>query len=260
MSEIKNILITGASSGIGAALAEYYARKGYRLFLGGRNVERLINMAEKCKALGAEVHTQVTATEAHALMHQWITGIDKRYPLDLVVANAGISGGTSGLRPEELSAQSHKIFEVNVMGVLNTVHPILPRMAERKSGQIAIISSLVSFAGWPGAPAYSASKAAVRYYGEALRGRFAKDKVRISVICPGFIRTAMTDVNPYHMPFLMNADKAARIIANGLEKDKPMVAFPWPTSIVSKLIGLLPLNIKLFLLSRAPEKTPLQNF
>ena len=260
MSQIKNILITGASSGIGAALAECYAREGHRLFLGGRNAERLMAVAEKCKTLGSEIHTQVTAAEAHALMHQWITGIDKRYPLDLVIANAGISGGTSGLKAEELSAQSHRIFEVNVMGVLNTVHPVLPRMAERKSGQIAIISSLVSFAGWPGAPAYSASKAAVRYYGEALRGRFAKDQVKISVVCPGFIRTAMTEVNPYRMPFLMDADKAARIIARGLERNKPMVAFPWPTAAISKLIGLLPLNIKLFLLSRAPQKTPLQNF
>lgn len=259
-TKIKNVLITGASSGLGAALAKYYAEKGHRLFLGGRNAQRLQEIAEACKNLGAEVHTQVTATEAASLMHQWISGTDKRYPLDLVFANAGISGGTSGLSPEEFSKQSHHIFDVNVMGVLNTIGPILPRMCERKSGQIAIISSLASFAGWPGAPAYSASKAAVRFYGEALRARFKKDGVKISVICPGFIRTPMTDVNPFPMPFLMEPNQAAAKVFSCLEKNKGLIAFPWHIAMVSKLIGVLPLGLRNVFLSRTPEKTPLQNF
>lgn len=257
---IKNILITGASSGLGAAIAKYYAGKGHRLFLGGRDAGRVQKIADMCRALGAEVHTQVTNVEAAELMHQWICGTDKRYPLDLVIANAGISGGTSGLSPEQLSSQSHHIFNVNVMGVLNTIGPILPRMTLRKAGQIGIISSLSAFAGWPGAPAYSSSKAAVRIYGEALRGRFSKEGIRINVICPGFIRTPMTDVNPFPMPFLMEAELAAEKIAAGLEKNKALITFPWHVAAISKLIGLLPVGVRIAILSRAPEKSSLQNF
>ncbi len=256
----KNILITGASSGLGAALAEHYARQGHRLFIGGRHGVRLDKVAERCRSLGAEVHTQVVHVEAEALMHQWILGLDKRFPLDLVIANAGVSGGTSGLSPEEFSRQSHHIFDVNVMGVLNSIGPVLPRMVLRKGGQIAIISSLSSFAGWPGAPAYSASKAAVRFYGEALRGRFQRNGIKISVICPGFIRSAMTDVNPFPIPYLMDASEAAAEIAKGLERDKPVISFPWQVTLISKLIGLLPVRIRIALLSHAPEKSSLQNF
>ncbi|PZP55967.1 MAG: short-chain dehydrogenase [Micavibrio aeruginosavorus] len=256
----KNILITGASSGLGAALAEYYAAKGHRLFLGGRDMERLSFVAQRCRDMGAETHTQVVHVEAAALMHQWVAGIDKRFPLDLVIANAGVSGGTSGLSPEAFSAQSHHIFDVNVMGVLNSIGPVLPRMVSRKGGQIAIVSSLSAFAGWPGAPAYSASKAAVRFYGEALRGRFQKQGIKISVICPGFIRTSMTDINPFPMPYLMEAREAAAKIATGLERNKPVISFPWQVALVSKLIGVLPTRLRILLLSHAPEKSSLQNF
>ncbi len=256
----KNILITGASNGLGAALSLHYARQGHRLFLGGRHEARLEDISEKCRASGAEVHTQIVSVEAQALMHQWISGTDKRFPLDLVIANAGISGGTSGLSPEEFSAQSHHIFNVNVMGVLNSIGPVLPRMVSRKAGQIAIISSLSSYAGWPGAPAYSASKAAVRFYGEALRGRFKKDGVKISVVCPGFIRTSMTDINPFPMPGLMESSKAAFKIDKALQKNKAVISFPWYISIVSKVIGILPVRLRIEILSHAPEKSSLQNF
>lgn len=256
---MKNILITGASSGIGAALAVSYAGQGHRLFLGGRDAMRLQETATQCQAKGAEVHIQIADTSAANIMHQWIAGIDKRYKLDLVIANAGISGGTAGLELEELSLQSHRIFDVNIMGVLNTIGPILPRMVSRRKGQIALISSLAGFAPYPGAPAYSASKAAVRFYGEALRGRYAKDGVKISVVCPGFIQTPMTDINPFKMPLLMSAEKAAGRIAQGLDKNDGLIVFPWPVAVVSRLIGLLPPKLRGLLLSRVPEKTSLRS-
>ena len=255
-----NILITGASSGIGKALALYYAGKGHRLFLGGRNALRLDEVAKECSSLGAETHIQLVDVTAAEIMHQWISGSDKRYPLDLIIANAGISGGTAGIGPEEFSAQSKRIFDVNVNGVLNTIAPILPRMVSRQKGQIAIISSLSGFAGWPGAPAYSASKGAVRMYGEALRGRYKNDGIKVSIVCPGFIKTAMTDANNFAMPFIMEPEMAAAKIAQGIEMNKGLICFPWQVAAISKLIGLLPLPLRLHLLSRAPEKTPLQNF
>ncbi len=256
----KTILITGASSGIGAALAAYYAAQSHRLFLGGRDASRLDAVASLCRSLGAEVHVQISDTTAAEIMHQWIVSTDKRFPIDLIIANAGISGGTAGLGPEEFSIQAQRIFDVNVTGVLNTIAPVLPRMLARGQGQIALVSSLAGFAAWPGAPAYSASKGAVRMYGEALRGRFGSQGLKVSVICPGFIKTPMTDVNPYPMPLLMNADRAAHKIAQGLDKNRGLIIFPWPVALVSRVVGLLPSWLRIYLLSRAPQKTALQNF
>lgn len=256
--KIKNILITGASSGIGRALALHYAAQGQRLFLGARNAERLEHVANFCRDKGAEVHTQIVDVSAANITHQWIMGVDKRYPLDLVIANAGISGGTAGLKVEEFGRQSDRIFEINLMGVLNTVHPALARMASRSKGQVAIISSLAGFAAYPGAPAYSASKAAVRFYGEALRSKFAQQNIQISVVCPGFVRSSITDANDFPMPFLMEAEKAAFIIAKGLEKNKGLIIFPWIMGWTARTIGLLPRIIRTRLLVRVPEKTSLQ--
>ena len=256
---MKTILITGASSGIGEALALHYAQFGHRLILGGRNVERLASVASACEKAGAEIHYQAVDVTARDLMHQWISGFDKRFPLDLIIANAGISGGTGGATLVHSLSQSQKIFDVNFQGVLNTIDPVLPRMIDRKSGQIAIISSLAGFSAWPGAPAYSASKAAVRFYGEALHARLKPAGVRVSVICPGFVKSRMTDRNPFPMPFLMTGEKAARIIARKLEGNPPRIVFPWPTALVARALGLLPPGLAAFLLSRAPEKKALQD-
>jgi short-subunit dehydrogenase len=256
---MKTILITGASSGIGKALALHYARSGHRLILGGRDAERLAAVAAACAETGAEIHYQAGDVTARDIMHQWISGIDKRFPIDLVIANAGISGGTGGATLAHSLSQSQQIFDVNLQGVLNTIHPILPRMIDRRKGQIAIISSLAGFAAWPGAPAYSASKAAVRFYGEALSARLKPAGVQVSVVCPGFIKTPMTDRNPFPMPFLMTADKAARIIAAKLEAHRPRIVFPWPTALVARALGLLPSGLTALLLSHAPEKKALQD-
>lgn len=255
---MKTILITGASSGLGEALALHYAAQGHRLVLGGRHGERLTDVARRCTALGAEVHFQVGDVTARDIMHQWILGCDKRFPLDLVIANAGISGGTGGAVLSQSLSRSHDIFAVNLGGVLNTIDPVLPRMIERGRGQIALVSSLAGFAAYPGAPAYSASKAAVRFYGEALHARLRSAGVKINVICPGFVETRMTADNPFPMPFLMDAAGAAKIIANQLHKNRPMIVFPWPTACVARVLGLLPLWISRHLLTRVPEKRALQ--
>ena len=256
---MKTILITGASSGIGEALALHYAAGRHRLILGGRNGDRLEGVAEACRKLGAEVHFQSGDVRARDLMHQWIWCSEKRFKIDLVFANAGISGGTGGAVLSQSLGRSHEIFDTNLMGVLNTIDPILPAMLERKTGQIVIISSLAGFAAWPGAPAYSASKAAVRYYGLALRARLAKEGVKVSVVCPGFVESRLTAQNPFPMPFLMTAPKAAALIARRLEKNPPLVVFPFVTSLVSRVLGLLPPSLAALLLTRVPEKNALQS-
>lgn len=250
----KNILITGASSGLGAALALHYAAQGITLALSGRDPLRLSAVADQCHALGATVLKGVCDVTDRATLEKWILAVDAQAPLDLVIANAGISGGSGGVTTGEPVAQARAIFDVNLTGVLNTLEPIIPRMKERKSGQIAIMSSLASFSGWPGAPAYSASKAAVRVYGEALRGALARGNVGVTVLCPGFVRTAMTAVNDYSMPFLMDANRAAVIMAQGLARNKARVAFPWPMALMSGLVGLLPPALAARILACMPAK------
>jgi len=232
------ILITGASSGIGEALARHYAGPGRFLAVSGRDRRRLEAVAAACRGAGADVDAAVVNVADRDAMRRWIEAADARRPLDLVIANAGVSAGTGGRGESE--AQCRDIFAVNLAGVLNTVWPAIDAMRGRGHGQIAIVSSIAAFRGISGTPAYSASKAAVKAYGEALRGWLGKDGIRVSVVCPGFVRSRMTATNKFPMPMIMDADKAARIIAKGLAGDKARIAFPWPMYALAWLLGALP--------------------
>lgn len=255
MRDPKNILITGASSGIGEALALCYAAPDVTLYLSGRNEERLMDVVRQCRDQGAQAEGRVVDVTDRAGMAGWIADAEARSPLDLVIANAGISGGTAGRMTGEPIEQARFIFDVNVTGVLNTIEAALPPMIARKRGQVAIISSLSAFRGWPGAPAYSASKGAVRFYGEALRGSLKRTGVRVNVICPGFIKSRMTAANDFPMPFLMAADRAASRIRRGLEADKGRIAFPFPVHFFSWAVSVLPDRLAHAILTRLPDKS-----
>lgn len=245
----RKILITGGSSGIGAALARAYAADGVTLYLGGRDLERLEAVAADCTNRGAAVFVRCQDVTDRVGMADWIA---KAGALDLVIANAGISGGTGCITggedtvPGEDPAQVRDIMAVNIEGVVNTVFPALDGMLDGAApasgvrGQIAIMSSLAGFRGLPGAPAYGASKAAVRSWGEGLRGLLAGQGVKVSVICPGFVESPMTAANPYHMPFLTASDRAAEIIKKGLARDRARIAFPWPLAALVWLLAALP--------------------
>ncbi len=248
----RSLLVTGASGGIGRALAEAYAAPGVTLALGGRHRERLEAAAEACRARGATVRTQSCDVTDRAAMASWVAAADDALALDLVIANAGISAGAGGRGESE--QQTRDVFAVNLDGVLNTVLPVIPRMRPRRRGQIAIMSSLAGLAALPGAPAYAASKAAVRSWGESLRGWLAADGVRVSVICPGFVDTPLTRGNSYRMPFLMSAPTAARIIRHGLARDRARIAFPMPMHGLMWLFRALPASAGIRLMSRAPKK------
>ncbi len=248
----RSILITGGSSGLGEAMARALARPGTFIALTGRDLGRLAGVAEACRLQGAEiVHEAVDATDS-ARMADFIARTDAMRPLDLVVANAGVSAGTQG--GAEGADQTRAIFAANVDGVVNTVMPALAAMAPRAAGQVAIVSSLAGFRGLPGAPAYCASKSAVRVWGEALRADWAGRGVRINVICPGYVTTRMTAKNDFPMPFLMPAEKAARIMLDGLRRDKARIAFPWPLYAVVRLISAIPPGILDPILRRLPRK------
>ncbi|MEK9670994.1 MAG: SDR family NAD(P)-dependent oxidoreductase [Rhodospirillaceae bacterium] len=234
----KHILITGASSGIGLALAEIYAGPGVTLYLSGRDRARTQAAAEACRKLGADAAARVIdVTDAQA-MAAWIAECDGLTPLDLIIANAGVSNSTSG--EGDRAARTRRIFAINVDGVVNTVLPALDAMTARRRGQIAIIASIAGFRGLPTSSAYSASKAAVKNWGEALRGEVWETGVRVNVVCPGWVTSRITKANKFPMPMLMEAPKAARIIKRGLAKDKARIVFPWPMHICVWLLSLLP--------------------
>ncbi len=251
MRDPASILITGASSGIGEALARHYARPGRFLALAGRHPERLEAVADACRTAGAEVETRVTDVSDEEAMREWIEAIDDRYPLDLVIANAGIAVSPDRLTP--LADATRRTFAVNVSGVFNTVHPALERMKGRHRGQIAIMSSIAGYRGLPAAAPYSASKVAVKAYGEALRGAYW-GRVEISVICPGFVESRMTAKNRFPMPFLMSGEKAARTIARGLARNRGVIAFPWPLVLLMRLLVCLPQPLSDWVLRRSPRK------
>lgn len=252
MRNPRSILITGATSGIGAALARDYAAPGIRLALSGRNEQRLDAVAADARAAGSEVEIAlIDVTDAEAT-GRWVAAMDDKQPLDLAIANAGISGGTFG--GGESVAQANAIFATNLDGVVNTLHPAAERMVVRGRGQIAIVSSLASFRGIPGAPAYSASKAAARAWGDAMRGRLRPHGVTVSIVCPGFIRTPMTSVNKFPMPMLMEVDKAASLIGQRLARGHALIAFPWPMYLFVRLMAALPRPVGDYIYGRMPEK------
>lgn len=248
-----HIVITGASAGIGAALAETYAAPGRLLSLTGRDTARLEAVAVRCRAAGATVTaTRLDVAERDATA-AWIAARDAAAPLDIVIANAGISAGTG--TGGESDAQARDIFAVNLAGVLNTVNPALAAMRPRGCGQVALLASLAAFRGFPGAPAYCASKAAVRVWGESLRPHLAAEGIGLSVVCPGFVRSRMTAVNDFPMPFLMDADKAAQRIRRGLARDRARISFPWPLAAAVWALAALPPAWTDAAMKRLPEKS-----
>ncbi len=252
VSQPRAILITGASSGIGAALARRYAGAGRTLFLGGRDAMRLSAVAADCRKAGARAETAAIEATDREATGAWIEASDDAAPLDLVIANAGVSAGTGGAGED--GEQARRILAVNVEGVVNTVLPALGRMLPRRRGQIAIMSSLAGLRGFPGAPAYTASKAAVRVWGEALRVHHMDDGIGVSVICPGYVATPMTATNRFRMPLLMDADRAADIIERGLARNRGRIAFPWRLYAVVMLIAALPGPLVDPILRRLPRK------
>ncbi|MCF8480436.1 MAG: SDR family NAD(P)-dependent oxidoreductase [Rhodospirillum sp.] len=253
MKNPRRVLITGASSGLGAALARRYAAPGVSLILGARRLDLMEEVAASCRAKGANVSkTSIDVTDRE-VTRAWVLAADGEAFLDLVVANAGISAGSAG-QGGESEDQARRILDVTVTGVLNTVEPILPRFLKRRRGQVALLSSLAGYRGYPGAPAYCASKAWVRVWGEATRLRLAPEGVEVNVVMPGFFRSAITEANDFPMPFLMGEDDAARRVARGLSANRGRIAFPWPTTFVAWVLAALPAALADPLLSRTPYK------
>lgn len=248
----QSVFITGASSGIGAALARAYADKGVFLFLCGRNEQRLNEVAETCRQKGAEVYTFIFDVINANDVRDALRKSNSIRSLDLVIANAGVSNGILGMC-ENIHA-TNTIMQTNIFGVVNTVLPALELFKFKGCGQIALMSSMAGYRGLSNCPAYSASKNCVKAWGEALRGVWAREQIKINVICPGFIKTPLTDANAFCMPFIMEADKAATIIQRGIAKNKAIIAFPSVMAFAAWLGSCLPSFILHPILRMLPQK------
>ena len=247
----KSVFITGASSGIGRAIALEYAGDGVALHLCGRNRERLKSVAQMCQTKGAKVFTYLFDTTDEKAAQKAIQDAHKRKPIDLVIANAGVSGGVLGT--DETPVTTRQIMQTNVFGTLNTVLPAIEVMKKR-GGQIAIVASLAGYRGMGSCPAYSASKACIKAFGEALRGQQKYKNLHFTTICPGFIETPLTDKNRFYMPFLMKADKAAQLICKRLKRAPALIAFPRIMAFGAWLGGALPTWLALPLFALFPKK------
>jgi short-subunit dehydrogenase len=231
------VFLTGASSGIGEALARHYAAAGATLGLAARRQNRLSELIAELP--GEHAAYPLDVADAAALQAAAADFIARYGAPDIVIANAGISVGTLGDDAADLPA-FHRVFQTNVMGMVQTFQPFIAAMKARGSGRLVGIASVAGIRGLPGAGAYSASKAASITYLESLRVELRGSGLKVVTIAPGYIATPMTAVNSYPMPFILAADEAARRFARAIERGTSYTVIPWQMGVVAKLMRLLP--------------------
>lgn len=237
------VLISGASRGLGAALAERFAAPGVMLRLVARGAEGLAATAARCAAKGAEVESAAIDVRDGAALATQVTVWEAARPIDCVVANAGISRGIApdgrweGL--EGATAQA----AVNLLGAMHLVEPLLPAMRERRAGRIALIASVAAYRGLPDTPGYAASKAGLRIYGEGLRAALAPRGVRVTVVMPGFFDSAMGDRWVGRRPLAMSLDRAADITHRAILRGDRRCAFPLPLAALLRVLDALPAGV-----------------
>lgn len=247
----QRVFITGASSGIGAALARHYAACGATLGLAARREDALNELARSLP--GSHHIYAVDVADAGVMLAAGQDFVSRAGLPDIVIANAGISVGTLTGEREDLPA-FRKVFETNVLGMVHTFHPFLDAMKRAGAGRLVGIASVAGIRGLPGAGAYSASKAAAIAYLESLRVELSGSGVRVITLAPGYIATPMTAVNPYAMPFLLPADAAARRFARAIAAGTSYAVIPWQMAIVAKLLRLLPNAVFDAVFARAARK------
>ena len=235
----KVVLITGASSGIGKALAIELARRGASVGLVARREELLAEIVDQIKSdSGMALPLVADVNDANAIRGQADRLRLDFGPIDVLIANAGIGGATHAI--ELQPAQVAKVINVNVLGAVNSVAAVLPEMAERGKGQLVAISSLSAYRGLPKSAAYCASKAALSCFFESLRIDLMNSGVNVTIIHPGFIKTPFTSGRKAKMPYLMDLDYAVDKIVHAIEKQKKTYAFPWQLATIVRAGMVMP--------------------
>ncbi|WBV42951.1 SDR family oxidoreductase [Pseudoroseomonas cervicalis] len=240
MSRFRSAIISGASRGLGAAMARRLAAPGVTLGLIGRDAAALAAVAEDCAARGAHPRTARIDVRDATAMERQLLAWDAESPADLLLANAGIALGTRPGGGREGVAALRAQLEVNMLGAAHLVEPLLPAMLARGQGSIGLVCSLSSFRGLPDSPGYCASKAALWSYGEALRAETAPKGLRVTLVAPGFFDSAMGARWVGARPFSMSADQAAARLARALDRGAARLAFPWPLALALRLSPLAP--------------------
>ena len=247
----QRVVISGASSGLGLALAQHYLEQGAIVGVFARRADYLQSLSKQypqqvyCYPLDVRDSAAVQAAAQRFIAHQGVP--------DIVIANAGISVGTLTDYAEDIDV-FQQIMDVNMLGVIKTFQPFLVPMREVGHGTLVGIASVAGFRGLPGAGAYSASKAALISYMESLRVELHGSGMHAVTICPGYIKTPMTAINPYSMPFILSADEAARRIARVIVSGNSFAVVPWQMGLVGHVLKLLPNWIYDIAFSRAPRK------
>jgi short-subunit dehydrogenase len=245
------VFLTGASSGLGEALARHYAAAGATVGLVARRADLLARLQA---ALASPSEAYPCDVRDLSAMREAAAHFTARHGVpDIVIANAGISYGTLTEIAED-AATFREIMDVNVAGLVHTFHPFLDAMRDRRGGALVGIASVAGLRGIPGAGAYSASKAAAIRYLESLRIELRGSGVRVTTICPGYVATPMTERNPYSMPFILDADDAARRCARVIAAGRGYAIVPWQMAIVGRLMGWIPDGLYDALASRAGRK------
>lgn len=241
--------ITGASSGIGEAVALELARRGWTVAVTARRLDLLEALARRAEGLPGRIVAHVGDVTDAASMASVVEGIESVHgPVALAFLNAGVATGGRG---DSIDVPAfEETFAVNLLGVVKALAPVLERMRQRGRGQIAVNASLAGSRGLPGGTAYGASKAAAIYLCESLHFEAARAGIRVQVVNPGFVESPMTRDRPFAMPFIIPAEEAARRIADGFERAGFVIAFPRRLAWLTKLIGLLPYPLYFALLGR----------
>jgi len=245
------VFITGASSGIGQALAKHYAGQGATLGLVARRGEVLQTLSAE---LGVECASYALDVRDGDALEKAAQDFMARFGVpDIVIANAGVSRGTLTEHKEDIAAFK-AVMEINVLGMVQTFQPFIAAMRQTGKGSLVGIASVAGIRGLPGAGAYSASKAAAISYLESLRVEMAPSGVHVTTIAPGYIRTAMTAVNTYKMPFLMDADVAAAKFAKAIENRRRFVIIPWQMGWATRFMRFIPPALWDWAMKKAPHK------
>ena len=247
-----NVFITGASSGIGAALARHYAAHGAKVGLFARREAELAALAATLPA-GAVASYAGDVRDADALARAAADFIGRFGVPDVVIANAGVSRGALTEHAEDLPT-FRAVLDTNVLGMVHSFQPFVAAMRAQRRGVLAGVASIAGFRGLPGSGAYSASKAAAIAYLESLRVELVGSGVAVVTICPGYIATPMTERNPYPMPFMLPAEVAARRMIEAIERARPYTVVPWQMGLVALGLRALPRWAYDRLFARAPHK------
>ena len=233
-----NVFVTGASSGIGAALARCYAAQGAQLGLFARRADALAAIAAALAPASAAVYVGDVRDEG-ALRAAAADFTARHGAADVVIANAGVSRGTLTEHVED-NAVFRAMLDINLLGMLHTFQAFLPPMRTARAGKLVGIASVAGFRGLPGAGGYSASKAAAINYLESLRVEVVGSGIEVITICPGYVATPMTAGNPYRMPFLLSAERAAALIVGAISSGRRFYILPWQMRWAGRLFSVLP--------------------